>query len=312
MMVVIGGALLIGLTLGLLGSGGSILTVPVLVYVLGHDGKAAIAESLAVVGGISLVATLQYARARQVDWRSVLLFGVPGMAGTWGGAWLSRFVPETLQLVLFACVMLLAAGMMFRRARNRAERTAPVDSPVARRNHPEWQIATEGALVGILTGLVGVGGGFLIVPALVVLGGLPMRLAVGTSLMVIALKSGSGFLKYLGVLSTLGGGVDWPTIGIFLAVGIPGTLLGKALNTRLNQQLLQRAFAGFLVLMGIFVLSREIPRLIPPVRSPSAQLAAPATQPSASAVPVPHPRGRSARAEPVGGASVTRKSGEST
>ena len=113
------GAILIGLTLGLLGSGGSILTVPVLVYLLGHQDKVAIAESLAIVGGIALAGMIPYARARLIDWRSVVLFGLPGMAGTYGGAWLARFVSGPAQLTLFAGVMLIAAWMMMRRPGNR-------------------------------------------------------------------------------------------------------------------------------------------------------------------------------------------------
>ncbi len=250
-MIIILGALLIGLSLGLLGSGGSILTVPVLVYLLGHDDKVAVAESLAIVGGIALSAALPYARSREVDWRSVLLFGLPGMAGTYGGAWLARWVPGEIQLVLFACVMLLAAWMMFQRPK---QSMAEQDS-VEPRRQAAWKIIGEGLGVGVLTGLVGVGGGFLIVPALVILGRLPMRLAVGTSLVVIALKSFSGFFKYLDVLETLQLAVDWETIGLFVVVGILGSLVGKAISGRINQASLRRGFAGFLVVMGIFVLT---------------------------------------------------------
>jgi len=126
------GALIIGLTLGLLGSGGSILTVPVLVYVLGHNGKVAIAESLAIVGGIAIAGMLPYARARQVDWRSVLFFGLPGMAGTYGGAWLARFISGPTQLVIFGCVMLAAAWMMFRKSRGSASPS------IDEHRHPLW------------------------------------------------------------------------------------------------------------------------------------------------------------------------------
>ncbi|MHC4875524.1 MAG: sulfite exporter TauE/SafE family protein [Planctomycetota bacterium] len=264
-MTMIIGALAIGLTLGLLGSGGSILTVPVLVYVLGHDDKAAIAESLAIVGTIALIGMLPYARRRQVDWRSVVFFGLPGMAGTYAGAWLARLVTGPVQLVLFACVMLLAAGLMFRKARAANLSTTAGDAET-RIPQAVWKIALEGLFVGVVTGLVGVGGGFLIVPALVVLGGLPMRLAVGTSLVVVALKSFSGFLKYLGVVSSLGGHIDWQTIGVFAVVGIAGSLVGNALSQRINQHALKRAFAGFLVVMGLFVLGREVPQVLAATR----------------------------------------------
>lgn len=256
MVVTVIGALAVGLALGLLGSGGSILTVPVLVYLLHHDGKVAIAESLAIVGGIALAGAVPYGRAREIDWRSVVFFGLPGMAGTYGGAWVAKFVPAALQLTLFAGVMLFAAWTMFRD--RKAESTPGPDA-----RQPLWKIGLEGAAVGVVTGLVGVGGGFLIVPALVLFGGLPMRLAVGTSLVVIALKSFSGFFKYLGVLADLDKAVDWSTVGWFVGFGIAGTLAGHRIASKLNQDTLRRVFAVFLVVMGVFVLSQEAPKLLP-------------------------------------------------
>ena len=267
------GALIVGLTLGLLGSGGSILTVPVLVYLLGHSDKVAIAESLAIVGGIALVAMLPYAHRHQVDWRSVGLFGIPGMAGTYLGAWLAKFVSGPAQLTLFAVIMLLAAAMMFRKAkRTEDSQTNDKTSDTAAPAHASWKIVLEGLAVGIVTGLVGVGGGFLIVPALVILGGLPMRLAIGTSLMVVALKSFSGFFKYLGVLSSLGDSVHWPTIAVFVVIGVVGTLIGNALNKRIDQQSLKRVFAAFLIVMGTFVLAREVPRVLADHQAPHEQV----------------------------------------
>jgi hypothetical protein len=268
------GALIVGLTLGLLGSGGSILTVPVLVYMLGHSDKVAIAESLAIVGAIALAGMLPYARRHQVDWRSVALFGIPGMGGTYIGAYLAKFVSGPVQLTLFAVIMLAAAVMMFRQGKQQGKLGSSADEATPVRRHGTWKIVLEGLAVGIITGLVGVGGGFLIVPALVILGGLPMRLAIGTSLMVVALKSFSGFFKYLGVLSSLGASVHWPTIGIFITVGVIGTLIGNALNRRVNQQALKRGFAAFLVVMGIFVLIREVPHVMADARVPKAGSAA--------------------------------------
>ncbi len=267
------GALAIGMTLGLLGSGGSILTVPVLVYVLGHNEKVAIAESLAIVGGIALAGMLTYARARLVHWKSVVFFGLPGMGGTQFGAWLARFIPGPAQLVLFAVVMLVAAVMMVRKPKGASAADGDDDS-VSAAAHPLWQLVLEGVGVGILTGLVGVGGGFLIVPSLVILGGLSMRLAIGTSLMVIAMTAFSGFFKYLSVLTATGLRVDWETIGVFLLVGIAGSGLGKALNQRVNQAALRKVFAGFLLLMGFFVLAREVPRMVgtPVVRPTEASV----------------------------------------
>lgn len=246
------GALAIGLSLGLLGSGGSILTVPILVYVLGQPEKLAIAGSLAIVGGIALAGALPWAWRRMVDWRSVLWFGLPGMLGTWGGAWLSQWLSGALQLLLFAMVMLLAAVMMFR----------DIPQPDALPRLPRGRIAIigDGLLVGVITGLVGVGGGFLIVPALVLLGGLPVHRAVGTSLWIIALKSATGFLGYLGVLNAAGMQLDWPLIGLFIGIGALGSLLGMRLANQLPQQVLKRAFAVFLLLMGVYIVARTGPQ----------------------------------------------------
>jgi uncharacterized membrane protein YfcA len=248
------GALLIGLTLGLLGSGGSILTVPVLVYLLGQPEKVAIAGSLAIVGGIALAGVLPYARQRQVDWRSVAWFGIPGMAGTWGGAWLAQFVSGALQLAVFAAVMLAAAWSMFRSGALPA--TATAVPRVA------WKVVVDGLAVGALTGFVGVGGGFLIVPALVLLGGLSMPLAIGSSLAIIALKSAAGFWKYLDVLERGGLALDWEVIGVFIAVGAVGSLIGNRLAARLPQAALKRGFAAFLVAMAGYILWRTLPGVL--------------------------------------------------
>jgi len=245
------GALLIGLTLGLLGSGGSILTVPVLVYLLDQPEKVAIAGSLAIVGGIASFAVLSYARQRLVDWRSVAWFGVPGMAGTWGGAWLAQFVSGALQLAVFALVMLAAAWSMFR---------APPSAGAAPR--AGRRIVVDGLVVGVLTGFVGVGGGFLIVPALVLLGGLAMPLAIGTSLAIIALKSAVGFWKYLDVLARDGLALDWGVIGAFIAIGAVGSVLGNRIASRLPQAALKRGFAAFLVVMAAYILWRTLPGVL--------------------------------------------------
>lgn len=263
------GALLIGLCLGLLGSGGSIVTVPVLVYGLHHHDKVAIAESLGIVGAIAVAGAVPYAWKRLIDWRSVFLFGLPGVVGTYGGAWLAKFVPGGVQLVLFAGVMLLAAWLMFRQTLPRPDRAG---SPLAEfpeepsagpsHRHPAWQIFAEGLAVGVLTGLVGVGGGFMIVPALVLLGGLPMRLAVGTSLLIVAAKSFAGFFKYQHILAEKNLAADWETIVWFVVLGTLGTIVGSRISSRLNQRLLQRVFVVFLLLMGCYVLWQEIPKLL--------------------------------------------------
>jgi len=245
------GALSIGITLGLLGSGGSILTVPILVYLLGQPDKVAIAGSLAIVGGISLFGALPYALKNQVDWRSVLLFGVPGMIGSFAGAFLAQFVSGSLQMLLFALIMILAAFFMFRGNGAMARRSAG--------RHAWWKIGAEGLVVGIVTGLVGVGGGFLIVPALALLGGLSMPIAVGTSLLIIALKSFVGFMEYLQVLGAIDLHLDWGVIGLFICLGAVGSVLGKLVGGRISQMALQRMFAAFLLVVGVFVLWQNFP-----------------------------------------------------
>lgn len=241
------GALLIGLVLGLFGSGGSILTVPVLVYLVGEPEKLAFAESLGIVTLISLIGVIPFARKHLVHWRSVVLFGLPGMAGAYGGAFVSQFISGMVQLMLFAAIMLLAAVMMLRRA--------PLPEPSER--HASWKLVVEGFVVGVVTGLVGVGGGFLIVPALVLLGGLSMHMAVGTSLAIIALKGIGGFYKYVDVLTEAGMPINWSLVLLFGAIGIVGSFAGKAVGGRIPQERLKRAFAVFLLVMGALILMQS-------------------------------------------------------
>jgi uncharacterized membrane protein YfcA len=250
LMLAVPGAIAIGLSLGLLGSGGSILTVPVLVYVIGQDEKVAIAGSLFIVGSIALAGGLQFLRAGFIQWRSVVMFGIPGMAGTYLGAMLAAYVSGVMQLALFALVMLGASWFMLR----------PLDLEHAdRRERDAWKIAIDGLVVGVITGLVGVGGGFLIVPALVLLGGLSMHHAVATSLIIIALKSYSGFWKYLDVLEQQSLELDWKTLLIVTALGIAGSVGGSRLARRLPQEKLKRWFGWFLVVMAFYILARSAP-----------------------------------------------------
>lgn len=245
------GAIAIGVSLGLLGSGGSILTVPVLVYLLGQDEKVAIAGSLAIVGTVALIGSLPYLRSRLVDLRAVVLFGVPGMLGTYLGAWSAIWVSGVIQLALFALVMLVASWFMLRPVK--LERELPA-APRA-----VWKIAGDGLAVGVVTGLVGVGGGFLIVPALVLLGGLSMHRAVATSLVIIALKSYSGFWKYLDVLNEQGLELDWQAIGLVTGLGIAGSIVGNQVASRLPQARLKKLFGVFLIVMGTYILVRSAP-----------------------------------------------------
>lgn len=250
-MIAVAGGLVIGLCLGLLGSGGSILTVPLLVYLLDHEPKAAIAESLAIVGGIALVASIRPMLKRDVDWTSLVLFGIPGVLGTVAGVWCSQWISGVVQLVVFSIVMLVAAAMMLRGRRGGDAEEAPTDR--TRRDHVI--LVVEGLVVGALTGIVGVGGGFLIVPALVLLGRLPMRLAVGTSLLIIAIKSGAGFAQSIGQMEA--DALNLQTIGIFVLLGGVGSFAGNAIGGRIPQRRLKQVFAVFLLVMGVVILATE-------------------------------------------------------
>ncbi len=252
-------AVLIGLSLGLLGGGGSILAVPVFVYVLGFGAKEAIAMSLAVVGITSLFGAYGHWRAGSVDLRVALIFGAVAMGGTYLGARLAVFFSGAAQLILFAGVMIAAAVFMFRDtasgAADGADGADDADgagesgSSKVSKGMSLGLIVPEGLAVGVLTGLVGVGGGFLIVPALVLLGKVPMKVAVGTSLLVIAMKSAAGFVGYLGQVE-----IPWAFMGLFTALAIAGSFAGAYLVRFIPQQSLKKAFAVFLVVMGGFIL----------------------------------------------------------
>lgn len=262
-MVLVGFALaaIVGLALGLLGGGGSILTVPIFVYVLGFEAKEAIAMSLGVVGATAMFGAAGHWRTGNVNLRVGLIFGSVAMVGTYVGARLAVYFSGAAQLALFAVVMLLAAFYMFR---DGASRKANVERepPVVATPMPLGMIVLEGIAVGILTGLVGVGGGFLIVPALVILGRIPMKEAVGTSLLVIAMKSFAGFAGYLGQVD-----VPWRFMTMFTAVAVAGILAGTYLVRFVSQAALKKAFAVFLVLMGTFILyqNRHVVLAVPPV-----------------------------------------------
>lgn len=241
-------AALIGLSLGLLGGGGSILTVPVLVYVLDFAAKPAIAMSLPVVGATSLVGALSHWRAGNVHLRTALLFGAIAMAGSYLGARLAVFLTGATQLLILAVVMLTAAASMLRRG----PVTAVIGDPDAGRattpaetSIPLARLLLVGLAVGILTGIVGIGGGFLIVPALVVLGRVPMKQAVGTSLLVIAMNSASGFAGYAGTVE-----VPWPFLAAFTGVAVAGILAGTFLVRFVSAASLKRGFAVFLLAVG--------------------------------------------------------------
>ena len=237
-------ALAIGLSLGILGGGGSILTVPIFVYVMGYTAKESIAMSLVVVGATSLVGAIRHWRAGNFDLRAALVFGVLAMIGARLGAEVAKWIPGIVQLALLGVFMLVAAVLMLRRR----EAAAPL---AKRRSRAANAVATAGVGLGIglLTGLMGIGGGFLFVPSLVLLARLPMKTAVGTSLFVIALSTAAGAFGYRGQAT-----VPWDVVVIFTLIAIAGIFIGTRLLRYVSQQALRRAFAYFLFIMAAFVL----------------------------------------------------------
>jgi uncharacterized protein len=249
----------IGLALGTFGGGGSALTVPVLVYLLRYDPKSAVPTSLVVVGAASLMAATSHWRSSRVDARIALAFGIVTMTGAYAGASLAFYVPGEVQLAILAIVMMVAATLMLRR------RPSPSPNPAASQSSPSGpppsrasalqqaaHLAPVGLGVGLLTGLIGVGGGFLIVPALVLWGGVEMPTAVGTSLVVITMNCATSLLGYVGKVQ-----IPWGETALFTAVAVGGAALGAAVVGGLPPRRLRQGFAVFLLGIGGFVLYRN-------------------------------------------------------
>lgn len=244
MVIVLPLAVLVGVSLGLLGGGGSILTVPILAYVADMPTKAAIAASLFVVAITSAVSAVAHARAGRVRWRVAAVFAPAGMIGAYAGGVIAAPIPGQALMILFAGMMIATGVAMLRPPRALAPRAAG-PRPVA--------IAAEGLAVGVVTGLVGAGGGFLVVPALVLLGGLPMDAAVGTSLVVIAAKSAAGLAGHLGHVS-----IDWGVAIAVTAAAAAGAVAGARLVARVPATALRRGFGAFVLAMAAVVLAKEL------------------------------------------------------
>ncbi len=244
-LVAIALAAVIGITLGLLGGGGAILTLPVLVYVVGLDAREAILGSLFVVGLTSAVGVVSHARAGRVSFRVGGLFGVAGMAGAYAGGRVAHHVPATLLLVLFAGMMLFTSVAMLRgRGAGPAEPREPA----------LFKSLALGAAVGMLSGLVGAGGGFLVVPALALFGGLPMPRAIATSLLVIAMQSAAGFAGHVATTPLRFGVLGWVA-----AAAVGGSLVGARLAKHANPETLRRSFGWLVLGMGVFLLGKQLP-----------------------------------------------------
>lgn len=254
-------SILIGISLGLLGGGGSILTVPILAYVLGLEPKHAIATSLLVVGITSAVAMISHARAGRVHFRTGIVFGVAGMAGAFAAGRVAAKIPGSWLLLGFAGVMVLAGSAM---VRGRKEAPGNEESVVS--DLPIPRVLAQGALVGVVSGLVGAGGGFLIVPALVLLGGMPIEAAIGTSLLVIAMQSIAGFLGHVGHVS-----IDVALAAVVTGAAVLGSFAGKWLSTRLDAKALRKGFGWFVLVMAVVVVGKQAAPIV--AEAPLAELA---------------------------------------
>jgi uncharacterized membrane protein YfcA len=253
----------IGISLGLIGAGGSILTVPVLVYLAGVDPVLATAYSLFVVGSTALVGGIQNSLKKLVDFKTAIMFGIPSILAVYATrAWIMPAIPAEIGfdgssvskgaalLLLFAVLMIATSVSMIRDRRpNELEALGTEEH-----SHHYGLVLLEGAGVGILTGLVGAGGGFLIIPALVLLAGLDMKRAVGTSLLIIAMKSLLGFTGDI----QIGTAIDWPFLLLFTAFSVSGIFLGSWLTKFVDGHKLKKVFGWFVLLMGVYMIAREL------------------------------------------------------
>jgi hypothetical protein len=253
-------SVIIGVSLGLIGGGGSILTVPVLVYLLGVEPVIATAYSLFIVGATSLVGAVPKYRQGLVSLKTAAIFGIPSIAAVF----ITRkfFVPlipqhilrigsieitkPVLIMVLFAVLMVVASSSMIRNGEKKT-----VQDEKQHFNYP--MILLEGTVVGVLTGFVGAGGGFLIIPALVLFSKLPMKMAVGTSLLIIAAKSLIGFTGDIAHYK-----MDWKLLGIVTGAAITGIFIGNAINKRIPGERLKKWFGWFVLIMGVYIIIKEL------------------------------------------------------
>lgn len=247
---------LIGLSLGLIGGGGSIITVPVLVYVIGVEVHDAIGMSLAVVGGTSVVGSFLHHRRGTLQLKTGLIFGVSGVVGALAGSPLTHLLSPPVLLTTFAAMMLVIAVLMIRRKVSGDEQIAEKPNT--------WKALLAGFGVGVLTGFLGVGGGFLIVPALVMFGGLSIKRAVGTSLFVIFLNCLAGFIGHLSQNH-----FHWSLTVLVTGLAVIGTIVGSFLSHRIPAHRLQKGFAVFVLIVAIFLLAENFEGVVGQYRSPT-------------------------------------------
>jgi uncharacterized membrane protein YfcA len=241
-------AVLIGVALGFFGAGGSVLTVPLLLHLFGMAPKEAIATSLLVVAVTSVASVIPHARVGHVRPVTAALFGLAGMAGAYAGGHIARWIDGSFLLLLFAAMMVYTAAAMWRGRRR---------SAAASGAHPHLRLVVQGVAVGLFTGLIGAGGGFVIVPALTLWAGLPMPVAVGTSLLVIAMNALAGFTAYAGHAR-----VDYTVAASVAAAAVVGSWIGTRLTLRVDPRVLRRGFAVLVAVMAIVVGAGEAGRWV--------------------------------------------------
>ncbi|KSU51844.1 MULTISPECIES: sulfite exporter TauE/SafE family protein [unclassified Gordonia (in: high G+C Gram-positive bacteria)] len=266
--IAVAAGILIGLSLGALGGGGSILTVPALVYLLAVEPQSATSASLIIVGITSIIAAVSHARALHVRWRAAAVFGILGSVTAFGGSILNRSVDPQILLLAFAALMIVAAGAMLRRTRRGHDTDLPTPNPaetpgtrpsaVAVATKPAKvkitasqvvKLVASALVVGFLTGFLGVGGGFLIVPALVLALGYSMPVAVGTSLVIISITSAGAFIERLGT----GAAIPWEIVVPFTLAAIAGSFAGKVISDKVTATTLTRSFAALLLAVAVYV-----------------------------------------------------------
>ncbi|MGR8929332.1 MAG: sulfite exporter TauE/SafE family protein [Gammaproteobacteria bacterium] len=254
MLLTLSLSMIIGLLLGLLGGGGSILTVPMLVYLLGVEPKTAITTSFVVVGLSSILALIPHARRHSVCWKSGVFFGLSGMAGAFAGGWLAAFFSSDMLMSLFGLISLTTGLIMLRRAKHQAlTATSGLPMNICPLHVPYFRVLFDGFFVGALTGMVGVGGGFLIVPALTLLVGLPMQGAVGTSLLIIVMNAIAGLSGY-----SQHAEFNW-MLTVQVATGaLIGSSVGAIVSGYVKPAWLRRVFGLMVVAVGIYVLSQAV------------------------------------------------------
>ena len=243
-------ALAIGFVLGLLGGGGSILAVPTFLYVFHVEPKPAIAMSLVVVGMSALVGFLTHWKQGTVNLRIAVLFGALAMAGSFAGARIARFVPASMQLAMFIAFALTAAVMMLRDSLRRSVVTVQPRAGLLR--FSPW-LGVQAVGVGLLTALIGAGGGFLIVPSLVLMANVPVKEAVGSSLLIIAMNASSGVAGYLGQVE-----FDWPLVASFTAIAAVGAVTGTRFMRRLPAARIKQGFAIMILVLGTYLVIRRL------------------------------------------------------